>query len=105
MSIAGIGPTSSNKIEIEDSIITLSEAGVKLHIGKGKISDATIEGLAKNNSIYAIVPPVSALLGKLVTDRSAILFPELGMEAFYLLVMERMPIIVEAAHGENIYDR
>ena len=33
VSIAGIGPTSSNKVEIEGSIPALSRAGVKIHLG------------------------------------------------------------------------
>ncbi len=32
---AGIGPTTSNKVEIEGSMPKLSQAGVRLHIGKG----------------------------------------------------------------------
>ena len=34
VSPAGVGPTSSNKLEIESSIEPLSKAGVKLHLGK-----------------------------------------------------------------------
>ena len=39
VSPAGVGPTSSNKLEIESSIAPLSAAGVKLHLGKGAIQD------------------------------------------------------------------
>ena len=35
VSPAGIGPTSSNKFDIENSIEPLSKAGVKIHLGKG----------------------------------------------------------------------
>lgn len=34
VSPAGVGPTSSNKLEIESSIEPLSAAGIKLHLGK-----------------------------------------------------------------------
>ncbi|MEN6551536.1 MAG: fumarate hydratase C-terminal domain-containing protein, partial [Methanobacterium sp.] len=39
VSDAGISPTTSNKEEIEESIPFLSEAGVKIHIGKGGLSE------------------------------------------------------------------
>lgn len=45
VSPAGIGPTSSNKVEIEASFETLSSAGVKLHLGKGQIRTDTIRFL------------------------------------------------------------
>lgn len=35
VSPAGVGPTSSNKLEIESSFPLLSQAGVKVHLGKG----------------------------------------------------------------------
>ena len=37
VSRAGIGPTSSNKVEIEESIPLLSKGGVRLHLGKGAL--------------------------------------------------------------------
>ena len=40
---AGIAPTTSSKVEIESTIPFLSENGVKIHIGKGMLSDKTIE--------------------------------------------------------------
>ena len=52
VSLAGIGPTSSNKPEIEDSIIPLSIYGVKIHLGKGRIHTETIKKLNLFNSIY-----------------------------------------------------
>ena len=104
VSDAGIGPTSSNKIEIESSMIPLSKAGVKIHLGKGRIKRETIEELAKYSSAYAIVPPVTALLGRRVIKETVVCFPELGMEALFKLNVERMPIIIAAANGRNIYE-
>ena len=45
VSPAGVGPTSSNKLEIEGSIEPLSKAGVKIHLGKGEIGKDTIAAL------------------------------------------------------------
>ncbi len=104
VSPAGVGPTSSNKFEIESTIPLLSKAGVKLHIGKGAISKETIAALDKYNSVYAITPPVTALLGSKILSEKVIAFPELGMEAFHLLEVKNFPIIIAAAHGKSIYD-
>ena len=41
VSPAGVGPTSSNKLEIESSIEPLSAAGIKLHLGKGALHLST----------------------------------------------------------------
>ena len=38
VSDAGVGPTSSNKVEIEGSIAPLSKYGVRIHLGKGKVA-------------------------------------------------------------------
>ncbi len=62
VSPAGIGPTSSNKQEIESSIEPLSAAGIKLHLGKGELHLEAIAALEKYNAVYAAIPPVTALL-------------------------------------------
>ena len=63
VSPAGVGPTSSNKLEIESSIGPLSKAGIRLHRGKGALHKETIEALNEFGSVYAVIPPVTALLG------------------------------------------
>ena len=104
VSPAGVGPTSSNKLEIESSIAPLSEAGVKLHLGKGALSGKTVEALDKYNAVYAVIPPVTALLEDKTLSRRLVAFPELGMEAFYELEVKEYPAIIAAAHGKSIYD-
>ncbi len=103
VSPAGVGPTSSNKLEIESSIGPLSEEGVRLHLGKGAISGQTIKQLDGNRSVYAVIPPVTALLGDKTKTQRVVAFPELGMEAFYELDVESYPAIITAAHGKSIY--
>lgn len=104
VSPAGIGPTSSNKVEIEGTIPQLSEAGVKIHLGKGALKPETVSALEKWNAVYAVVPPVTALLGSKVKSIEVAAFPEEGMEAFHLLEVEGFPAIIAAAHGVSIYE-
>lgn len=103
VSPAGVGPTSSNKLEIERSFYPLSKAGVKLHLGKGKIGTDTIKSLDDENAVYAVIPPVTALLGHNTRKQRLVAFPELGMEAFYELIVEDYPAIIAAAHNESVY--
>ncbi len=104
VSPAGVGPTSSNKLEIESSFETLSKAGIKLHLGKGAIKPGTVKVLADNNSVFAIIPPVTALLESQTQERECVAFPELGMEALYRIRVENYQAIIAAAKGVSIYD-
>ena len=104
VSPAGVGPTSSNKLEIESSIEPLSKAGVKVHLGKGKLRPETVAALDRYNAVYAVIPPVTALLGAKTSEMRVIAFPELGMEALHLIKIDRYPAIIGAAHGRSIYE-
>ena len=103
VSPAGVGPTSSNKLEIEGSFPLLSKAGVKIHLGKGAIGKETIHILDSCKSVFAVIPPVTALLGENTVSQRVVAFPELGMEAFYELEVRDYPAIIGVAHGESIY--
>ena len=104
VSPAGVGPTSSNKVEIESSFEPLSRHGMKMHLGKGAISKETIASLASNNAVFAIIPPVTALLGSQTVEQEIVAYPELGMEAFNRLKVVKYQAIIAAAKGESIYD-
>ena len=104
VSPAGVGPTSSNKLEIESSIEPLSAAGIKIHLGKGALHPETVAALDKHNAVYAVIPPVTALLGAKTSEEKVVAFPELGMEALHLIKVDRYPAIVGAAHGRSIYE-
>ena len=88
VSPAGVGPTSSNKLEIESSIAPLSKAGVRVHLGKGRLSPETVKALEEKT-----------------LERRVAAFPELGMEALHLIRVEDYPAIIGAARGRSIYDR
>jgi len=104
VSLAGVGPTSSNKLEIESSFETLSKVGVKMHLGKGAIRAETVKALAENNAVFAIIPPVTALLESQTLERECVAWPELGMEAFYRIKVDNYQAIIAAAKGKSIYD-
>lgn len=99
---AGIAPTTSSKVEIESTIPKLSQTGVKVHIGKGKLSDETLKELEKNNSIFVITPPVAALLTSKVLEKKCVLFENEGMEAMFELKVEKIPGIVAIHKGKRI---
>lgn len=105
VSPAGVGPTSSNKLEIEGSFDVLSTlGGVKMHLGKGAIKPETVKVLAENNAVFAIIPPVTALLGSQTLEQECIAWPELGMEALYRIKVKNYQAIIAAAKGESIYE-
>lgn len=104
VSPAGVGPTSSNKLEIEGSFETLSKHGIKMHLGKGAIKPATVKALEENNAVFAIIPPVTALLESQTLERECVAWPELGMEALYRIKVNGYQAIIAAAQGESIYE-
>ena len=105
VSPAGVGPTSSNKLEIEGSFETLSKlGGIKMHMGKGAIKSETVKMLAENNAVFAIIPPVTALLESQTLERECVVWPELGMEALYRIKVKNYQAIIAAAKGESIYE-
>lgn len=103
VSPAGIGPTTSNKEEIEGSIPVLSRVGVKIHLGKGALSPRTVEELRRHGSIFAVTPPVTALFASRIISRRVVAFPEEGMEALHELVVDKFPAIVAIAGGQSIF--
>ena len=54
--------------------------------------------------MFAVIPPVTALLESQTVEREVVAFPELGMEAFHRIRVENYQAIIAAAHGESIYD-
>ena len=100
---AGISPTTSNKVEIESSIIPLSKNGVKVHIGKGSLNSESISGLKEENSIIVVTPPTAALLTNTIQDKKVLMFEEEGIEALFKLKVENLPGIVAVINGESLF--
>ena len=91
-------------MEIESSILPLSQAGIRIHLGKGALKQETICKMADLGAVYAVIPPVTALLEEKTVGKRCLAWPELGMEAFYELEIHDYPAIIAAAHGTSIYD-
>ena len=102
VSVAGVGPTSSNKAELEGTMPELTAAGVRMFLGKGDLKRETLEMLGRNNAVYAVIAPVTALLNSKIKSQKCLAYPELGMEAFYELEIDRFPCIIASAHGMTI---
>ena len=105
VSPAGVGPTSSNKYEIESTMGILSSAGILMHLGKGALKRETAEILKQYGAVYAVIPPVTALLSNGIIDKKVAAYPELGMEALYELEVKDYPAVVAIAQGESIYEK
>ena len=103
VSPAGVGPTSSNKLEIEGTMPQVTAAGIRMHLGKGALKPETVAMFKEYNAVYAVIAPVTALLNSKVTAKRCVAHPELGMEAFYELQVEEFPCIIAAAHGESMF--
>ena len=105
VSAAGVGPTSSNKLEIEGTMPQLTKAGIRMHLGKGELKKETIEMFKDYNAVFAVIAPVTALLNSKVLEQKCLAFPELGMEAFYELKVDKFPCIIAAAQGHSIFEK
>ena len=102
VSRAGVGPTSSNKAELEGTMPQLTAGGIRMFLGKGELKDETIRMFDEYNAVYAVIAPVTALLNSKVLSQKCLAYPELGMEAFYELKVDGFPAIIAAAHGERL---
>ena len=102
VSHAGVGPTSSNKAELEGTMPQLTAGGIRMFLGKGELKDETIRMFDEYNAVYAVIAPVTALLNSKVLSQKCLAYPELGMEAFYELKVDGFPAIIAAAHGERL---
>ena len=103
VSPAGIGPTTSSKAEIQGTMAALSGFGIKFHIGKGALSEETVQTLANYNSLFLITPPVTALFNNTMISQRVVAFENEGMEAFFEVAVMNFPAIVAIAHGKSIF--
>lgn len=72
-------------------------------VGKGKRSQAVIDAIVRNGSVYfAAVGGAGALLSKCITSAEVVAYDDLGTEAIRKLTVENFPAIVVSTVREII---
>lgn len=102
--IGSAGPTTASRMD--KYAPTLLDMGMGAMIGKGKRSQAVIDGIVRNGSVYfAAVGGAGAILSKCITASEVIAYDDLGTEAIRKLTVENFPVIVVIdSEGNNLYE-
>lgn len=88
-----LGPTTSSRMD--PYTIPLLENGLKIMIGKGERSPEIETSIRQHGALYLVcVGGISALLSQCVVSHETYLWPELGAEAVYRLVVSDLPCYV-----------
>lgn len=102
--IGSAGPTTASRMDkYAPDILDL---GLKGMIGKGKRSQAVIDGIVRNGAVYfAAVGGAGAILSKCIKKSTVIAYDDLGTEAIRELEVENLPVIVVIdSEGNNLYE-
>ena len=102
--IGSAGPTTSSRMD--KYAPDLLDLGLKGMIGKGKRSQAVIDGIVRNGAVYfAAVGGAGAILSKCIKKSTVIAYDDLGTEAIRELEVENLPVIVVIdSEGNNLYE-
>ena len=102
--IGSIGPTTAGRMDLYAPL--LISKGLKIMIGKGLRSKEVVDAIVKYRGIYfAATGGIAALMAKCVKAAKVIAFQELGTEAVWELVVEKLPLIVAIdSRGLNQYE-
>ncbi|MBO4390140.1 MAG: Fe-S-containing hydro-lyase [Lachnospiraceae bacterium] len=103
--IGSAGPTTASRMDkYTPALLDLGLLGM---IGKGKRSQAVLDGIVRNGCVYfAAVGGAGALLSMCITESEVIAYDDLGAEAVRKLKVENFPcIVVVDSEGTNLYVR
>lgn len=102
--IGSAGPTTASRMDKYTP--QLLDLGLGAMIGKGKRSQAVIDGIVRNGSVYfAAVGGAGALLSQRIRSSEVIAYDDLGTEAIRKLEVENFPVIVVIdSEGNNLYE-
>ena len=102
--IGSAGPTTASRMD--KYAPDLLDLGLKGMIGKGKRSQAVIDGIVRNGAVYfAAVGGAGAILSKCIKKSTVIAYDDLGKEAIRELEVENLPVIVVIdSEGNNLYE-
>lgn len=103
-SIGSAGPTTASRMDKYTP--RLLDLGMGAMIGKGKRSQAVIDGIVRNQAVYfAAVGGAGAVLSKCIRSSDLVAYEDLGTEAVRKLVIKDFPVIVVIdACGQNLYE-
>ncbi|HQD39951.1 MAG: TRZ/ATZ family protein [Firmicutes bacterium] len=101
--IGSVGPTTSGRMDAFAPL--LMAQGLRAMIGKGERADSVVEAMRKYGCVYlAAIGGAGALLGECVKEAEIAAYPDLGPEAVWRLVVEKMPLVVAIdCQGGNLY--
>ena len=102
--IGSAGPTTASRMDKYTP--RLLDMGMGAMIGKGKRSQAVIDGIVRNGSVYfAAVGGAGAILSKCIKESEVVAYDDLGTEAIRKLTVENFPVIVVIdSEGNNLYE-
>lgn len=102
--IGSAGPTTASRMDKYTP--RLLDLGMGAMIGKGKRSQAVIDGIVRNQAVYfAAVGGAGAVLSKCIRSSDLVAYEDLGTEAVRKLVIKDFPVIVVIdACGQNLYE-
>ena len=102
--IGSAGPTTASRMD--KYAPQLLDLGLGAMVGKGKRSQAVIDAIVRNGSVYfAAVGGAGALLSKCITSSEVVAYDDLGTEAIRRLTVENFPVIVVIdSEGNNLYE-
>ena len=102
--IGSAGPTTASRMDkYAPQLLDLGQGAM---VGKGKRSQAVIDAIVRNGSVYfAAVGGAGALLSKCITSAEVVAYDDLGTEAIRKLTVENFPaIVVIDSEGNNLYE-
>lgn len=97
------GPTTSARMNsFAPRLLDLGLGGM---IGKGGMSEAVVDALVRNRSVYfAAIGGAGAFYGNAVKHSECVAFPDLLSEAVYKLEVENFPLVVATdCYGNSVY--
>lgn len=102
--IGSAGPTTASRMDKYTP--ALLDLGMGAMIGKGKRSQAVMDSIVKNKSVYfAAVGGAGALLSQRIISSEVIAYEDLGTEAIRKLEVVDFPVIVVIdCKGNNLYE-
>jgi len=102
--IGSAGPTTSSRMD--KYAPKLLDMGLGAMIGKGKRSQAVLDAIVRNESVYfAAIGGAGALLSKCITSSEVIAYDDLGAEAIRKMEVKDFPVVVVVdSEGNNLYE-